>query len=123
VPSPSPSSSPRPNIGPLSVSALAGVVAAAFALFVLGIWVAVVLIRRKRRRRKGPVPLKERDARLTEKTHDSSGKMAENLEDGVDRSDESAGGKLAFRRLENTTDEMKYDPYVSFEMNYRSALC
>lgn len=108
---PSPSASPSNNIGPLSVSALAGLVAAAFALFVLGIWLTVVLIRRKRRRRRGAVPLKEREPKLTEKGSDSKRNVAaENLEEGVDRSEESAGGKLPFRRLENTTDESKYDP-------------
>jgi flagellar biosynthesis/type III secretory pathway M-ring protein FliF/YscJ len=107
--------SPSSNIGPLPVSALAGLIAAAVALFALVTWLVVILIRRRRRRRKGAVPLKERESRLTEKAHDGQGKITENLEEAIDRSEESAGGKLPFRRLENTTDETKYDPYVSLE--------
>jgi hypothetical protein len=110
--------SPSSNIGPLSISALAGLVAAAFALFVLGTWLVVILIRRRRRRRKGAVPLKERESRLTEKGHDGKGKITGNLEEGVDRSEESTGSKLPFRRLENTTDETKYDPCVSLGVRY-----
>jgi hypothetical protein len=42
-----------PTFGPLSVSALAGLIAATLALFVLVTWLAVILIRRRKRRHRG----------------------------------------------------------------------
>lgn len=55
APTSSSSSSPSNSTGTgtrLSVSTLAGLVAAGFAVFVIGIWITVVLVRRKRRRQR-----------------------------------------------------------------------
>lgn len=84
--------------------------AAAFALFVLGIWLAVILLRRKRRRRrrrKAALPLKGRES---EKDREGKGRLDPNVDEGTEET-----GEMAFKRMDSsgTHEEYKYDPYAS----------
>jgi hypothetical protein len=105
-----------PKFGPLSVSALAGLIAAAFALFVLGTWLVVILIRRRRsrRRRTGTIRGRQKD-RLPDEKADREQKITDTAE-GVERHSLNRNIKSSNRYMpaEQAGDEFKFDPWVSF---------
>lgn len=115
---PPPSNSGGVKFGPLPVSALAGLIAAAFAIFVLGVWLTVVLIRRKRRRataarrrQRGSVADEEADSK--QKIPDTTGP--------VERHSLSRNIKSSTQYLptEQTPDDFKYDPSTPLESSTR----
>ncbi|CAG7849232.1 SubName: Full=Uncharacterized protein {ECO:0000313/EMBL:CCA67989.1} [Serendipita indica DSM 11827] len=106
-------SSPASKLGPLSVSTLAGLVAAAFALFVLGTWLIVLLIRRKRRRNKrvNPIGGRLKARRLGDEDTEHEQKIQNNVQNGVSdfsRKDGASGGPFAHVGSDGT--EYKFDP-------------
>jgi len=96
----------------LSVSALAGLIAAALALFVLGTWLAVILIRRRksRHRRTGTIRGRQKD-RLPDEEADRKQKITDKAE-GVERRSLKPKTKSSGQYLpaEQASDEFKFDP-------------
>ncbi|KAG8868294.1 hypothetical protein FRC20_003642 [Serendipita sp. 405] len=116
---PTSSSSSGPNLGPLSVSTLAGLVAAAFALFILGIWLAIILIRRRRRRRRQTVSTERRkDKGLPDEATEPKLKISNNTETGPQsRIGNGRLSKAPYGRIASGGEEYKYDPNSALGYN------
>ncbi|KAG8829153.1 hypothetical protein FRC17_007054 [Serendipita sp. 399] len=118
--SPQPSSpSSGPNLGPFSVSTLAGLVAAAFALFILGIWLAIILIRRRRRRRRQTVLTeRKKEKGLPDEAAEPKPKIQNNTENGPqNRLGNRDLSKGPYGRIASGGDEYKYDPNSTLVYN------
>ncbi|PVG04251.1 hypothetical protein CPB86DRAFT_792962 [Serendipita vermifera] len=105
----SPSSS---GLGSLSVPTIAGLVAAAFALFVLGTWIVVILLRRRkrRRRRSASLPGRHRD-KLPDEETEQKRKSPKNAEpNGLHSSENTEPLKSTYRSVGSVGEDYKFDP-------------
>jgi len=102
------------KIGPLPVSALAGLIAGAFALFVIGTWLTVILIRRKRRRDRSTGAIRGRQKGMVpDEEADQKHKSTDNTDLAERRSmNHNIKSTTPYLSSEQVADEFKYDPCV-----------
>ena len=110
---PQPAGSSGSKIGPLPVSALAGLIAAAFALFVLGTWLTVHFIRRRKKSRNRRTGASHgQKASVADEEADSKQKIPDNT-DQTERHSSSRNIKSTTPYLPGglqAAEDFKYDP-------------